>query len=192
MIHIFGNGNLSREFISFSNFEIKNVKIYSQEQFNEKNFKNTISKDDKVFIAIADSHFRKEIFKYIKSIGLTVDTYIHPSVIVGQRTKIGEGCIIQPNTIISNDVLIKNSVFINCNTNIGHDVIVDDFCSFMVNVNIGGHCQIEECVSLGTGANLLPHVKISPNTKIGIGSVVLKDIISKGGTYFGNPARRMK
>ena len=188
MIHILGNGSLSREFISFSNFDIKNVKIYSPEEFNEKNFKNTILKDDKVFITIADSHIRKKVFEYLKSIGLTPDTYIHPSVIIGKRTKIGVGCIIQPNTIISNDVLIKNSVFINCNTNIGHDVIVGDFCSFMVNVNIGGHCQIEEGVTLATGVNLFPHVNISSNSKIGIGSVVLKSII-KQGSYFGNPAK---
>ena len=188
MIHILSNGDLSKEFISFSNFDSKNVKIYSQAQFNEKDFKNNIFKDDKVFITISDPHSRKKVFEYLISIGLTPDTYIHPSVIIGQRTKIGVGCIIQPNTIISNDVLIKNSVFINCNTNIGHDVIVSNYCSFMVNVNIGGHCQINEGVSLGTGVNLLPNIKISSNTKIGIGSVVLKNIV-KQGSYFGNPAK---
>lgn len=188
MIHILGNGDLSKEFISFSNFDIKNVKIYSQSEFNDKNFKKGISEDDKVFITISAPHIKKEVFQYLKSIGLTPDTYIHPSVIIGQRTKIGIGCIIQPNTIISNDVIIKNSVFINCNSNIGHDVIVGNYSSFMANVNIGGHCQIEECVSIGTGANLLPKVKIESNTKIGIGSVVLKSII-KQGSYFGNPAK---
>ena len=188
MIHILGNGDLSKEFISFSNFDIKNVKIYSQSEFNDKNFKKGISEDDKVFITISAPHIRKEVFQNLKSIGLTPDTYIHPSVIIGQRTKIGVGCIIQPNTIISNDVSIKNSVFINCNSNIGHDVIVGNYCSFMVNVNIGGHCQIEEGVSLGTGVNLLPNVKILSNTKIGIGSVVLKSIIIQG-SYFGNPAK---
>lgn len=188
MIHILGNGDLSKEFISFSNFDIKNVKIYSQSEFNDKNFKKGISDDDKVFITISAPHIRKEVFQYLKSIGLTPETYIHPSVIIGQRTKIGVGCIIQPNTIISNDVSIKNSVFINSNSNIGHDVIVGNYSSFMANVNIGGHCQIEDCVFIGTGANLLPKVKIVSDTKIGIGSVVLKNII-KQGSYFGNPAK---
>ena len=188
MIHILGNGDLSKEFISFSNFDSKNIRIYSESEFNDQNFKKGISDSDKVFITISSPHIRKEVFQYLKSIGLTPDTYIHPSVIIGQRTKIGVGCIIQPNTIISNDVSIKNSVFINCNSNVGHDVIVGDYCSFMANVNIGGHCQIEESVSIGTGANLLPNVKIVSNTKIGIGSVVLKNII-KQGSYFGNPAK---
>lgn len=188
MIHILGNGDLSKEFISFSNFDSKNIRIYSESEFNDQNFKKGISDDDKVFITISAPHIRKEVFQYLKSIGLTPDTYIHPSVIIGQRTKIGVGCIIQPNTIISNDVSIKNSVFINCNSNVGHDVIVGNYSSFMANVNIGGHCQIEECVNIGTGANLLPNVKIVSNTKIGIGSVVLKNII-KQGSYFGNPAK---
>lgn len=52
MTHILGNGDLSKEFISFSNFDSKNVKIYSQAQFNEKDFKNNFFKDDKVFITI--------------------------------------------------------------------------------------------------------------------------------------------
>lgn len=188
MIHILGNGDLSKEFVSFSNFDSKNIRIYSESEFNDKNFKKGISDSDKVFITISSSHIRKEVFQYLKSIGLIPDTYIHPSVIIGKRTKIGVGCIIQPNTIISNDVSIKNSVFINCNSNVGHDVIVGNYCSFMANVNIGGHCQIEESVSIGTGANLLPNVKIVSNTKIGIGSVVLKNII-KQGSYFGNPVK---
>ena len=193
MIHVLGNGDLSKEFISFSDFGSKNVKIYDssnffQAEFSGKDFINSICKDDKVFITISDPHIRKKVFQYIISIGLTPDTYIHPSVIIGQRTKIGVGCIIQPNTIISNDVLIKNSVFINCNTFIGHDVIVGNYCSFMVNVNTGGHCKIDECVLLGTGVILLPKVKILSNMKIGIGSVVTRDIV-KQGSYFGNPAK---
>ena len=84
MIHILGNGDLSKEFISFSNFDSKNVKIYSQAEFSEKDFKNGIYKDDKVFITISDPNIRKKVFEYLISIGLTPDTYIYNEDIINK------------------------------------------------------------------------------------------------------------
>jgi sugar O-acyltransferase (sialic acid O-acetyltransferase NeuD family) len=188
MIHILGTGDLCGEFISFSNFDLGDIKTYSKSQIYGGDLKKNIDKNDKVFIAISDPAIRKRVFEYVLSLGLVPDTYIHSSVIMGLRTKVGIGCIIQPNAIISNDVLIKNAVFINCNTNIGHNVIIGDYCSLMVNISIGGHCHIEDGVLVGSGANVLPNIKVVSNTKIGIGSVVIRNVL-KPGSYFGNPAK---
>jgi len=188
MIHILGSGDLCKEFISFAKFTPSEVKIYSKSQIYEDDLKLSIAQNDKLFIAISDPTKRKRVFDHVSNIGLTPDTYIHPSVIIGQRTKIGIGCIIQPNVIISNDIVIKDSVFINCNTNIGHNVVIGNYSSLMVNISIGGHCQIGDNVLIGSGANLRPNIKVFSGTTIGIGSVVIRDIL-KGGSYFGNPAK---
>ena len=180
MIHILGNGDLSKEFISFSDFNSDEIKVYSKEEFTSKKFKNYISKQDKLFIPIADPIIRKKVFGYIMSLGIIPSTFIHPSVIVGKRSKIGIGCIIQPNTIISNDVFIGDSVFVNMNTNIAHDVKILNHSSIMVNVNIGGNCEIGEQVFIGTGVSLKPNIKIISSVKIGIGSVVIKNIKRHG------------
>ena len=189
IFHVLGNGDFSREFVSFADFDEKLVKYYSKDEvykldFSE--FKN--NPNSKVYIAIGNVIYRKKIYDYIKSNGLMPNTFIHPSVLVGKRTSIGVGCIIQPNTIISNDVNIKNSVLINCNSNIGHDVVVGNHSSIMTNVNLGGHVKLDNEVFIGTGSTLIPSVKVKSNVTIGAGSIVVNDL-KEPGSYFGNPAK---
>jgi len=187
---IIGDGDLSREFISFSNFEINDYIIC--DRVEDLNIELSILREyfNEIYIAISDILIRQKVFNLLKSNNIIVDTYIHPSVIIGKNTLIGEGCIIQPNSIVSNDVVIKNSVFINTCTNIGHDSIINDFCSIMANVSLGGYCEIGNNVFIGTGAVLIPKAKVNSNIKIGLGSVVIRNL-KKGGSYFGNPAKHI-
>lgn len=189
-INIFGDGDLSREFVSFAGFEDNDIIFYSKKDELSIDVKSFIDKEVKVYIAIANINIRKKIFNYFRDNGVIPDTYIHPSVIIGKRTSIGFGCIIEPNVIISNDVVIEDSVFINCNTNIGHDSKVSKFSSIMAGVNIGGHCNISDEVYIGSGATLLPKVRIYPKLLIGAGSVVIRNL-NKKGSYFGNPAKKI-
>lgn len=187
---IIGDGDLSREFISFSNFEINDYIIC--DRVEDLNIELSILREyfNEIYIAIAHILIRQKVFNLLKSNNIKVDTYIHPSVIIGKNTLIGEGCIIQPNSIVSNDVVIKDSVFINTCTNIGHDSIINDFCSIMANVSLGGYCEIGNNVFIGTGAVLIPKAKVNSNIKIGLGSVVIRNL-KKGGSYFGNPAKHI-
>jgi len=187
-ILIIGAGDFSREFISFCDFDEKLVTICAK--LDELDFKIGLLRDkyNKIYIAISNPLIRKKIFDKLKINNITPDSYVHSSVLVGRRTSIGIGCIIQPNSIISNDVVIKDSVFINCSSNIGHDVIIGDFCSLMANVNLGGHCKLGNNIFIGTGAILRPKVKINSNIKIGLGTVVVRNL-KKQGSYFGNPAK---
>lgn len=190
IIHILGDGGLSREFISFSNFNENFIKTYSKTEIFKINFQDIIQNKQKVFIAIGKPSFRKEVFEFLLANGIKPDTFIHPTVIIGKRTSVGIGCIIQPNSIISNDVIISNSVFINCNSFIGHDVVIGDYCSLMANVNLGGWCRLNNDIFIGTGAVLIPKVKINSNITIGLGTIVTRNL-KKEGSYFGNPAKFM-
>ena len=186
-ILIIGNGDLSREFISSCKFDEKLVTVCAKLEESDFNIKMLRNNFSKIYIAIASTQIRKKIFNQLINNNIIPDTYIHPSVIIGNRTKIGKGCIIQPNSIISNDVVLKDSVFINFGSIIGHDVNIASFCSLMANVNLGGHCKLDNNIFIGTGAILKPKVKINSNIKIGLGAVVVRNL-KKQGSYFGNPA----
>ena len=187
-ILIIGNGDLAREFISFSNFESNDYAICDRVEDLNIDLSLLRKYFREIYIPISDSLIRQKVFKLLKSNNITVDTYIHPSVIIGKNTLIGDGCIIQPNVLISNDVTIKDSVFINNCSNIGHDSIINDFCSIMANVSLGGYCELDNSVYIGTGAILIPKAKVNKNIKIGLGAVVIKSL-KKEGSYFGNPAK---
>lgn len=187
-ILIIGAGDFSREFISFCDFDEKLVTVCTK--LDEADFDIGLLRDNfsKIYIAIANPLIRKKVFGQLKVNNIYPDTYIHPSVIIGKRTVIGIGCIIQPNSIISNDVILKDSVFINLGSIIGHDVVMGAFCSLMANVNLGGHCKLGNNIFIGTGAILIPKVKINSDIKIGAGTVVVRNL-KKLGTYFGSPAK---
>ena len=189
-IHIFGTGDLSKEFASFANFDDDFTTFYSKEDDLTLDINALINEENKVYIAITDSKARNKLFNTFIENGLIPDTYIHPTVIIGKRTSIGVGCIIEPNVIISNDVVIEDSVFINCNTNIGHNSKIGKYSSIMASVTVGGHCSISNLVYIGSGAILMPKVTIASNLLIGAGSVVIKSL-KKQGSYFGNPAKRI-
>ena len=185
-ILIIGNGDLSREFISFWDLDESLVTIC--EYVEEFDISKLREKFNKIYIAISNPLIRKKVFNLLKSFKIIPDTYIHPTVHIGKRTVIGSGCVIQPNTIISNDVVIKDSIFINNSSNISHDSNIDSFCSLMTDVNLGGYSKLGQNIFIGTGAILIPKVVINSNITIGLGSVVIKNL-KREGTYFGNPAK---
>ena len=101
-ILIIGNGDLAREFISFSNFELNDYTVCDRVEDLNINLSTLRESFRKIYIPISDSLIREKIFKLLKSNNIIADTYIHPSVIIGKNTLIGDGCIIQPNVLISN------------------------------------------------------------------------------------------
>ena len=189
-IHIFGVGDLAKEFVSFADFDDNQVTFYSKSDEINLELNSLIGKNNRVYIAISDSNARSKLFNNLIENGVIPDTFIHPSAIIGKRTSLGAGCIIEPNVIISNDVVIEDAVFINCNSNIGHDSKIGKFSSIMASVTIGGHCSISNLVYIGSGAILLPKVTIASELLIGAGSVVIKSL-NKRGSYFGNPVKKI-
>ncbi len=203
-VSVIGAGGLGREVDSwisgdrFTNLETAGFWDDNLEALKLYNFEKKIHgrlDSDKisgaVVLGIMDCQFKQKIFERLeKNQAIEILSYFHQSVIIGQRTSIGNGVILFPNVIVSCDVTIGKGSFLNLGTQIGHDVTIGNYVSIMPNVDLGGGVVIGDNVFIGTGATILPGVKIAPNTRIGAGSVVVKTI-KKEGTYFGNPAKNI-
>jgi len=151
---------------------------------------DNLKKTPSLIIGIINSEFKEKLFAAASDQGITAVTYLHQTVLVGSRTKYGEGLVMLPNSLISCDVTLGNYVFINNGSQIGHDVTVGDFTSIMAGVDVGGGAQIGKNVFIGSKAVILPGVKIPDNTRIGAGTVVIRSI-KQPGSYFGNPAKKI-
>lgn len=164
----------------------------------KSNYKILGSIDEYVFdtnemaiLGIASIAIKQNIVNKLERKKVNFFTFISETAFVGVGVLIGTGSVICPNVIVPNNSTIGSYVTINIGTTVGHDSVIGNFCSIMPAVNIGGESVLGDNVFIGTGSNIIPRISIVENVFIGIGSVVIKSI-TEAGTYFGNPARKMR
>ena len=206
-LYIVGNGGFGREIESYLNDFSLDERDWDFKGFLDADIDPLFSIDpNKVIGSIKDFKFTKEdyvivAFGNIKMKKLIIEklegkvafyTFVAKNCFIGNNVRLGQGVIICPGVKLPSDISIGNFVTINIDSRIGHDSIIGDNCALMPNVDIGGECEIGKNVFFGTKSTIIPRIKIESDNHVGVASVVLKDIILKGGAYFGNPARRMK
>jgi len=149
------------------------------------------NKADYVIVAIGNIEIKNKIVLRLKG-RVVFYTFVAKNSYIGNNVKLGKGVIICPGVKLPANISIGDFVTINVDSRIGHDSIIGDNCSIMPNVDIGGESVIGKNVFLGTKSTIIPRTKIESDNYIGVASVVLKDITTTDGMYFGNPGRRMR
>ena len=143
----------------------------------------------RVSLAIGESKIREKILTQLPS-NLEYISLIHPSAIISQWVKIGEGVIICAGCIITCDIHIGKFAQLNLNTTIVHDCVINDFFTTAPNVNISGDCVFGKHVYFGTSSSIKQGITICDNTIIGMGAIVTKNIEDPG-VYVGIPAKKI-
>lgn len=145
---------------------------------------------DEVICAIGDPVTRLTLCKDFRKKGAIFTNIIHPTVMIGDYSRIGTGVIICPKTIISTNVQIGDFVLINTFCVAGHDVTIEQGCTLSAQCDLMGGAYLEEASFLGSGARIFPNRRVGKQSKIGAGSVVIRNVPSKA-SMFGNPAKQI-
>jgi len=145
---------------------------------------------DKLLMAIGDPAGKKRIFEVLKKKGAEFAQLIHPTAVVANSAKLGEGVVVCPHALISADTIVGDLVSINTLSSIGHDVIVGNFCTLSAHVDLTGGVKVGECVFFGTGAKVLPKVKIASGAKIGAGALIMRSV-AENGVMYALPAKKL-
>jgi sugar O-acyltransferase (sialic acid O-acetyltransferase NeuD family) len=148
------------------------------------------SQSFKAIIGIGSSKIREKVVQQLPN-DTRYETLIHPSAIVSEWVKIGEGGIICAGTIVTCQINIGKHAQLNLHTTIGHDCIIGDYFTTAPGTNISGICNIGNHVYFGTSSATRQGVNICSNTTIGMGAMVIKDIVESG-VYVGMPAKKIK
>lgn len=144
---------------------------------------------DALVMGIAAPTRRKlEIAETLLQRGARFISLIHPTAVLGNNVKLGQGCVICQNVIITSDVTIGNFVSINVLVAIGHDVILGEGCTLYSFVNVNGFVKLGRGVEIGSHGTILPGAVVGDFATVGAGSVVLKHV-KPGSTVLGVPAK---
>ncbi|MHA1347925.1 MAG: acetyltransferase [Candidatus Heimdallarchaeaceae archaeon] len=146
--------------------------------------------DGKFIIAIGYNEARLKIVNNLQIPREKYFTFIHPTAIIGRKTKIGEGSTIMARSIVNVDASVGKHTIINPNAVVGHHDVIGDFV-FIVGSHLGGYVKIEEGAFLGIGVSVIPSIKIGKWSVIGAGSVVIDDVPDYA-VVVGNPGRIIK
>lgn len=151
------------------------------------------NQDTMVFVGVGSPAARRRIVNQIRQAAPDVEfpKLIHPSAIIGDRVKIGDGTIICAGNIVTTDIRIGKHVIVNLDCTVGHDTQIDDFVTIAPSANVSGNVHLHEGCDLGTNCTLIQGMSVGQWSVLGAGAVVVRDIPNNA-TAVGNPAKVIK
>lgn len=138
-----------------------------------------------VIVSVGNNIYRKQI---VEKLGCEFGTIFHPSAIVSDHAKVGEGTVVMQGAIIQSCAKIGRHCILNTGASIDHECCVGDYVHISPQATLCGNVQVGEGSWIGAAAVVIPGVKIGRWCTIGAGSVVVSDI-PDGTIAYGNPCR---
>jgi len=195
ILHLIPQCNLPYRIMGVVDYEKKEKLLVGTEEIPviaESELQDTDLSNVGVVIGVANPESLERISLKYKNMGVSdFPNVIHPSAIISNSVKIGEGNIITQNVIISVDVIIGNFNTINLSSTVGHDVKIENFNVINPGTNISGAVVMNSNNLIGTNSTILQYLHIGSNCTIGAGSMVSKQV-NDGETIIGNPGRVMR
>ena len=152
---------------------------------------NWTPKQDELFAcAIANPKIKEKIVNLLSDKGAIFQSIIHPSAIIGELNRIGQGFVAYPGACVTANVCIGDFVTL-LNSSIGHDAVIGDFSTISSFCDITGGVKIGKGAFLGSHATIIPQKKIGDHAYIGAGSVVISNI-KENMKVMGNPAKKIE
>lgn len=141
-------------------------------------------------IGIGDPELRKKAHTKLVSRDVSFFTLIHPNTYIDPTVNLGEANIFGTNCHIGCNCAIGSGNVLNGLVHVGHDAVIGDHNFIGPGVQILGKVTIGSLNSLGASSVLLPQAKIGDGNIIAPLSAVYKGCGS--GVYMsGNPAVKM-
>jgi len=147
-----------------------------------------IKNRDRFLFAIGDIDVKKHLVTKLKGKGAKFLTLIHPTAIVVDTAKIGEGAIICPFCLVSDNVRLDDFVMMNAYSSCGHDARIGKYCILSSYTAIAGFAVLEDEVFLGLHATIIPGKRVGCKSKVSANSVVMRDVPSNK-IVFGVPGK---
>jgi len=144
--------------------------------------------DDLFVCAVGCPQTKKQYCEMLTARGARFVNIIHPTVVMGENVKIGNGVILCPYVVVSCEATVGDFVSVNLHVVLGHDAKIGSYCQINSNVSLGGGAIVQEGVTIGSNSAILPNAIVEKYAVVGAGTVVLRKV-NTGQTVFGVPAK---
>ncbi len=142
---------------------------------------------DRFVCAIGEAGARKAYVARLKAKGAQFASVIHPTAVIGQNVKMGEGVILAPYSVLTAALEIGNFVNIGVFSCCSHHNRIGDWCQISGHCSLPGDVVLDEGVFVGCGVVFVPGARVGTGAYVGAGSVVLRRVKART-KVFGNPA----
>lgn len=185
------SGKIKVEKICFLNDFEKEINDYPVVGKIRNNDWRKLSDDFQFIYAMSNIKQSKERYDLLLNLEIPTKRFInifHPSAVVSNKAKIGNGIVVMPHALIGPNVSIEDYALIYGQSFIGHDTKIGKMVFVANNASIGGRVNIKQGAQIGSNASILERVSIGQFAICGLGSVVLNNV-NDYETVVGNPAR---
>lgn len=147
-------------------------------------------------VAIGDPQSRRRLANEAERYGLVSRSLVHPSVLMSDRVRVGNGAILAAGNILTVDIDIEEHAHLNLGCTVGHDVVIGAYATLSPGVHVSGNVRIGEGAFIGTGSVIIngssgrPLI-IGDNAVVAAGACVTKDV-EPGAMVAGVPATRRR
>jgi len=141
-------------------------------------------------ISIGDNWTRYYVAKEIRSYVSDFKFFnaIHPSCIIGENVKLGEGIVAMAGCIFNPRATVGDHTFFATGAQVEHDCIIGNYASISAGSITGGYVELGDFAAITLGVTVFDRTKIGENSVVGAGSLVIKDLPDNVLAY-GNPAK---
>lgn len=139
--------------------------------------------------SISDPIGKRKVVNMLRERGAVFANLIHPTAIINDYTKIGNGLIMYPHSTIGVNCNIGN--FVTVSGEIAHDNVIGDFVTLSGGATLSGHVTADEAAFFGAKSIVAPDIKVGKEAFVCIGSVVIRNVRA-GTKVLGNPAKRIE
>ncbi|RPI72710.1 MAG: acetyltransferase [Desulfobacteraceae bacterium] len=141
--------------------------------------------------SIVSMQKRSDIYLKFKRSGYSFATVVHPSALIMDDVRLGEGVQIMAGAVIQSGCLIGANSIINTGAVVDHDCRIGEHVHVAPGAVLSGGVRIDSRTHIGTGAVVIQGIKIGRDAIIGAGAVVVRDI-PDGVQALGVPAKTIR
>jgi len=140
---------------------------------------------------MGDNAPRVKIFERVSVLGFTFANAIHPSAIISDSVKLGQGVAVMARAVINPDAVIGDNVIINTGAIVEHDCKIGSHAHISPGAVLCGGVRVGSGTHIGAGATVIQGINIGKHAVVGAGAVVVRDVLADT-VVAGVPARLLR